>query len=195
MRVAGDVDENAEIRQFSTSEYVYGTTDVDFTLRIENLGNVLVRPTGPLEITNMFGKQVALLTFNESQGSVFPGIVREYQFNWKDDGIGFGRYEARVSPIYGEEGTKKTVSSTVTFWVLPMNIIGPALGVLVLLLLAVYVGIKLYVRRTVALMSGGGDRRIIRTVRRRGSPVMLISVVSMLATTVLFLIILLLIFA
>jgi hypothetical protein len=68
IRVAGDVSEGAEIRQFSTDQFVYGSTDVNFTLRIENLGNVLVRPSGPLEITNMFGKTVATLVFNESQG-------------------------------------------------------------------------------------------------------------------------------
>jgi hypothetical protein len=195
IRVAGDATEKAEIRQFSTNKYFYGSTNVDFNLRIENMGNVLVRPTGPIEITNMFGKNVATLVFNESQASVFPGVTREYNFNWTDDGIGFGRYLARVSPIYGEAGNKNTISSTVSFWVLPMNIIGPALIVLAFILLAIYVGVRLYVRRTVALMSVGGERRMVRTVRRRGSPVLLMTFISMLATTVLFLIILLLIFA
>ncbi len=195
IRVAGDADERAEIRQFSTDRYVHGSTNVDFLVRIENLGNVLVRPSGPVTITNMFGKQVALLTFNESQASVFPRAVREYEFNWQDDSVGFGRYEARVSPVYGEAGKRSTISSTVTFWILPMNIILPALGGLLLLLAMVYVGVRLYVRRTMAVMSGAGDRRIIRTVRRRSSPIFLITFVSMAATTALFLIILLLIFA
>ncbi|MBY0310047.1 DUF916 domain-containing protein [Patescibacteria group bacterium] len=195
IRVAGDANEKAEIRQFSTGQYFYGSTNVDFSLRIENLGNVLVRPTGPLEITNMFGENVATLVFNDSQASVFPGVVREYSFKWSDDGIGFGRYLARVSPIYGEAGSKSTISSTVSFWVLPMNIIGPAAITLALILLAIYVGVKLYVRRTMAIMSGAGERRMVRTVRRRGSPVLLMTFIAMLATTVLFLILLLLIFA
>lgn len=195
IRIAGEADERAEIRQFSTERYIHGSTNVDFALRVENLGNVLVRPVGPVEITNMFGKQVALFTFNESGGSVFPRAVREYQFNWQNDGVGFGRYEARVSPVYGEAGSKSTISSTVSFWILPMNIIAPAFGVLVFLLAAVYLGVRLYIRRTVAMLSATGERRIIRTVRRRGSPVFLITFVSMAATTVLFLIILLLIFA
>lgn len=195
IRVAGDATEKAEIRQFSTEKYFHSSTNVDFSLRIENLGNVLVRPTGPLEITNMFGKTVATLVFNDSQASVFPGVVREYTFNWTDDGIGFGRYLARVSPVYGEVGGKNTISSTVSFWVLPMSIIGPAAGILALLLLAIYVGVKLYVRRTVAMLSALGERRMMRTNRRRGSPILLMTFISMLATTVLFLIILLLIFA
>ena len=195
IRIAGDADERAEIRQFSTKRFIHGSTNVEFALRVENLGNVLVRPVGPVEITNMFGKQVALFTFNESAGSVFPGAVREYQFNWQTDSVGFGRYEARVSPVYGESGSKNTISTTVTFWILPMNIIAPAIGVLAILLAVVYISVRLYIRRTVAVLTGSGERRIIRTVRRRGSPVFIITFVSMAVTTVLFLVILLLIFA
>lgn len=194
IRVAGDALEKAEIRQFSTDKFLYGTTSVNFSLRIENLGNVLVRPIGPIEITNMFGKQVAVLTFNESLAGVFPKVVREFTFRWEDDGIGFGRYEARVSPVYGGAGGKTTMSSTVSFWILPMNIIGPAVGVLVVLLLLVYFGVRLYVRRTMALMGVSNDRRIVRS-RRSGSPVMLMTFVAMCATTILFLLVLLILFA
>lgn len=196
IQVAGEVDDRAEIRQFSTDQYVYGATEVDFSLHIENQGNILIRPTGPVEITNMFGKQVALFTFNESQGAVFPKAIREYKFSWQGDGIGFGRYEARVSPLYGENGRKKTLTSTVSFWVLPMNIIGPAALILGVLLLTIYVSIRLYVRRTVAILSAGADRRITRSsVRRRGNPIFMLSFVAMSTATVLFLIILLLLFA
>lgn len=193
LRVAGEADEAAEIRQFSTDRYLYGSTNVNFSLKIENKGNVLIRPSGPLEITNMFGKRVALLTFNDSAAGIFPKTTREYDFSWEDEGTGFGRYVARVSPVYGDDG-RNTITNTVSFWVLPMNIIGPAVGALVLILGIVYVGIRLYVRRTVAMMSGG-DRRMVRSVRRRGSPVFLITFLAMSVTTVLFLIILLILFA
>lgn len=194
IRVAGDAVEKAEIRQFSTDRYLYGSTDITFALRIENLGNTLVRPVGPLQITNMFGKQVALLTFNDSLAGVFPGVVREFSFNWKDEGFGFGRYEARVSPVYGEQGRKNTISSTVIFWVLPMNIIAPALGILAVLLLSVYFGVRLYVRRTMAMMGVGATRRIVRT-QRKTNPVFFMTFMAMLATTVLFVLILLILFA
>lgn len=193
LRVAGEAVEAAEIRQFSTDRYVYGGTNVNFDLRIENKGNVLLRPTGPLEITNMFGKLVAQFDFNDTAAGVFPKTTREFTFPWQDDGIGFGRYVARVSPVYGDSG-RNTITSTVSFWILPMNIIGPALGALFVVLLVVYFGIRLYVRRTVAMMSGG-DRRIVRTVRRQGSPIFMITFLSMSVTTILFLLILVLLFA
>jgi len=199
IRIAGEANDLARIRQFSTSQYFYSKTAVDFEARIENEGNTLVTPVGPLEIFNMFGKRVALLDFNQSQKSVFPKTkdsagLTSYQIAWVDDGLGFGRYEARLSLIYGEEGKKSTISSTATFWILPMNIIGPGLVVLIVLLATLYFLIRLYVRRSVAMMSTGSTRRLIRTRQRNQFP-MLLMFVAMLAVTAIFLVVLLLLFA
>jgi len=194
IRVAGDAVESAKIRQFSTSKYFYGSTDIEFLARIENDGNVLVRPTGPLEVNNMFGKRVALFVFNDTLAGVFPNTARNFNISWQDESPGFGRYEAILSPGYGSEGTKYTISSTVTFWILPMNIIGPAAIFLAIVLIAIYVGVKLYVRRKVAVMSAGTTRRLVRN-RRRGEFPLLMVFVAMLMVTALFLIILLLLFS
>jgi hypothetical protein len=199
IRIAGEANDAASIRQFATSQFIYGSTKVDFEARIENEGNTLVTPVGPLEISNMFGKRVAMLEFNETQSSVFPKTPNSdgfetFNITWEDSGIGFGRYEALLSLVYGDEGKKNTISSTVTFWILPMNIIGPALLVLVLLLGSVYLFIRVYVRRSVALLSAGTARRLVRTRQRSQFPVVLL-LVTMLAVTALFLIILLLLFA
>lgn len=194
IRIAGDVTESALIRSFRTDQLIYGSTDVEFVAEVENRGNVLVRPFGPIEVYNMFGKQVANIIVNDSQGGVFPLTRREFNVAWTDDGIGFGRYEAIVSMIYGEQGRQSTISSSVSFWVLPMNIITPALIILAVLLLSSYIAVRMYVRRTVASMSGG--RRLVRRQRRGGgnSTLLLVAIV-MLVVTALFLILLLALFA
>lgn len=199
IRIAGEAKDQAKIRQFSTSKYIYGKTDVDFSIRIENEGNTLVTPVGPLEVFNMFGKRVTTLTFNDSQAGIYPKTevsngMRDFKISWQDDGIGFGRYEAMLSAVYGEEGNKNTLSSTVTFWVLPMNIIGPAALILAVLLLIIYVAIRIYVKRSIAMMSAGTTRRLVRTRQRNQFPIVLL-LVSMLAVTTLFLIVLLILFA
>lgn len=194
IRISGDVTENAQIRSFRTDKLVYGSTDVTFYTEVENKGNVLIRPVGPIEIYNMFGSEVATLMVNESQGGVFPFTRREFVVSWEDEGVGFGRYHAIVSMIYGELGRQSTISSTVSFWILPMNIITPALIILAILLLASYFGVRMYVRRTIATMSGG--RRLVRQRRRRsGMSTLVLVAIVMLAVTALFLIILLLLFA
>ncbi|MCU0678242.1 MAG: small integral membrane protein 8 [Candidatus Pacebacteria bacterium] len=194
LRVSGECEEVAQIRQFSTDNYIYGSPNVTFNVRIENGGNTLVRPTGPMEITNMFGTKVdGGLIFNESAAAVFPGDTREFTLDWAGEGYGFGRYEAVVSPVYGEEGAKQTMSSTVTFWVLPMKIVLPALGILTFLLLSVYIGAKLYVRRKLSYYTAVGTRKLVRR-KSTGNPLLLIFLV-MLTVTALFFIVLLVLFA
>lgn len=195
LRVAGDAFANAQIRQFSTGNFIYGQSKVDFQTRVENKGTVLVRPVGPLEIYNMFGKRVALITFNASKAGIFPGTEREFEILWEDEGPGFGRYQSVLSMVYGDQGRQSTISSTVSFWILPMNIILPALGILAFLLLSVYIAVKLYIRNKLRVIAGG-SRRIVKSRQRGGgmSALLLVTVV-MLAVTALFLIVLLALFS
>ena len=195
LRVAGDVDERAAIRQFATGNYIYGNSIVDFQVRIENEGNVLVRPIGPLEINNMFGRRAAILTFNESQAGVFPGVSRDFEITWEDEGPGFGRYEAILSLVYGEQGRVATMSSSVSFWILPMNIIGPALGVLAFLLLTTYISVRLYVRSKLRSVQTGSRRLVKQRRANTGVPLTLLLLVVMLLVTAIFLLVLLVLFA
>lgn len=188
--VDGDIDEQAIIRSLSTDKYLYGSTDVNFTARVENQGNVLIRPIGPLEIHNMFGSEVTTLTFNENQAGVFPGITRSFDLQWFDENPGLGKYRATLSLAYGSEGSSKTMTSTVSFWVLPLNIILPAAGALAVLLLVTYIAVRLYVRSAISQHTGG---RRIKGARRpnNGMPLGLLLLVVMLVVTALFLLILL----
>jgi predicted secreted protein len=194
IRITGDANEGANIRQFSTEKFFHGSKNVNFEARIENTGNVLVRPTGPVEIFNMLGKKVDTITFNESQGAVFPGRVREYNFNWQGDGTGFGRYEVMMSPVYGETGARKTMSSTASFWILPLNIILPALGALAFILLLSFIFVRLYIKRTLAHLAQG-QTRIVRRRKNKGVSATLLLVVVMLTVTAVFMIIMLVLFA
>ena len=196
IRVAGECIEKAQIRQFSTDNYLYGKSEVDFNLKFENSGNTLLRPQGPLVITNMFGKQVANLIFNQELAGVFPGVTREFEFSWSSDETGFGRYEAMVSPSYGEEGAKQTAFSTATFWILPMNIILPALSTLAVLLLITYISVRMYVRRTLAYYgAASGTRKLVRSRQSNNNTPLLLILVVMVSVTALFLLILLALFA
>lgn len=194
IRVSGDVIDDANIRQFSTSKFLYGSQNVDFLVRIENKGNVLVRPYGPLQITNMLGNEVGSLTFNKDQAAIFPTDTRSFEISWEGNSIGFGRYEASLAPIYGIEGAKKTMYSTVSFWILPMNIILPAVGVFALFLLTVFVFVRLYIRRSLMNLNHGG-RRIVRQRRKGNSSAFLLFIIVTLTVTALFLIVLLALFA
>jgi hypothetical protein len=195
VRIAGDAVTDANIRQFSTDRFFNSSKNIDFSTRIENNGNILIRPVGPVEIRNMLGQQVGSLVFNEEQRSaIFPGKVREFKFNWKGEGNGFGRYEAILSPVYGEEGSMKTMSSTVTFWILPIKIIGPAIAGLAFILLITYLFVRIYIKRTLAHLSHG-QSRIVSRRKSKGLSSSLLLVVVMITVTAVFVVILLALFA
>jgi hypothetical protein len=195
IRVTGDAVDDASIREFSTKRYFNSSKNIDFSTRIENKGNVLIRPIGPVEIKNMLGQKVDTIMFNsEQQGAVFPGRVRDFTFNWSGQGVGFGRYEAIISPVYGENGVKKTMSSTVTFWILPMKIIGPALAALAVLLLITFVFVRIYIRRTLAKYSYG-QTRVISRRKNNGVSGTLLLITVLITVTAIFTLILLALFA
>ncbi len=196
INISGDVVESARIREFSTDRLLYGAPQVKFLTRVENPGNTLIRPRGPLEVTNMFGKRVGMLVVNENQGGVFPGTTRPYEISWGDEGLHFGRYQAIIGLSYGSEGARSTVSATTSFWILPVRIIVPILGVLSLLILIVYVGVKLYIRRALEQVSTTrGTRVVARRRRDQGLSRLMVIAVTLLIATTLFLIGLLIFFA
>lgn len=193
IRISGEAVESASIRQFSTSRFLYGAQEVDFSVRVENEGNVLVRPTGLIQIKNSLGKEVGQINFNESLGAVFPADTRTFEELWVGDAPGFGRYEADLSLVYGQTGARYTIASTATFWILPVGIIGPAGAVLAFFILITFISARIYIRRALAIASGG--RRLVRRRRQSGPSLPFLLLVSVLVVTALFLLVMLLLFA
>lgn len=149
-QVAGEIIEDTRIREFYTTKNVYSSANVGFTIKLENLGNVLSRPHGLIDITNMFGKKVVSIPVNDSAAGIFPKGTREFSSEWKSDDLQLGRYEATVAlAVEGANGTQ-TISRIVQFWVLPMNILAPVFGGLLFLIVLIYVVIRLYVRSQLA---------------------------------------------
>jgi hypothetical protein len=160
-QVAGEIIEDTQIREFYTTKAVYSNADVGFTTKLENRGNILSRPHGLIDITNMFGKKVASIPVNDNGGGIFPNGVREFSSVWKSDDIQLGRYDAVVAlAVEGQNGTQ-TISRVLQFWIMPMNIIGPIVGGLLFLIILVYVIIRLYIRSQLAGISRprGASRR------------------------------------
>lgn len=202
-RISGDIVENAQIREFSTDKLLYSGANVAFTVEVENTGNVLVRPRGPIDITDMFGKKVATIKINDEGGAVLPKARRKFTATWKGDGFSFGRYQAIVALAYGEDG-RKTISAAESFWVLPLKVILPVGGGLLVLILLAYGLMRWYLRRRIADMyrnsrhlSRGGRARGSASVERMRAPMPKLAVVAIavLSFTMVFLIVMFLFLA
>lgn len=128
LRIAGQVREKSSIVGFKTSSLINEYKPVDFEVRARNDGNVHLRPTGTITITNFFGKKVATVPIDSR--NILPDAVRKLDAQWKDGRFIFGRYTATVSLVYGSQNTITTASTT--FWGFPYTIGLVILGILVL---------------------------------------------------------------
>ena len=154
LQVKGQVDERADIREFNTDKNFYNNPfDVQFSIRIQNSGNIHVKPLGEIRIENMLGKEVKIINFNDGGGNVLPKSTRKFLENWKDT-FGFGRYTAKLgisygtTPANGGQG-KQSLYIERSFWIIPWKIVGPVLISLAVTLLVFIFLIRFYKERAV----------------------------------------------
>jgi hypothetical protein len=154
LRVAGEAREDAQLREFSTGRIIYSVPTVDFLVRVANLGNVLIRPYGIIEISDMRGEKVGIMKVNDNGAAVFPQSDKPYEAVWEYDRVAFGRYSAVVSLNYGE-GDQRTISAVTSFWVLPLKPLLIVFGTVFGTLLLMYIMIRRYIKKKIREMSGG----------------------------------------
>lgn len=193
LRIAGNATEDAQMREFSTSKIIYGSPNVEFNVKIANLGNVLLRPHGLVEISDMRGAKVGLVKINNSGAAVFPNAEKTFAETWNHEGFAFGRYQAVVSLVYGEDG-RKTVSGVTSFWVLPFKPILIALGSIFAVILLMYAFIRMYISRKLREMGARGGSVYSRR-NQNVVPRLLMVALTLVFFSIVFLIILFLMFA
>jgi hypothetical protein len=74
----------AKILEFKTANYVNEYLPVDFTVKVENTGNIHVKPHGNIFISNGNSKSLASLDINPNLGSVIPQSARIFTASWLD---------------------------------------------------------------------------------------------------------------
>ncbi len=163
LRVKGDIEESASIREFNSDKDYYSTPfNVDFLIRIENTGNVHVKPHGAIKIKNMFGKEIVVIRVNERGGNILPDSIRHFSdIHWEDKNA-FGKYTATLGLTYGADTSaggqgKHSLVGTKTFWIIPWRIIIPTILVILLVSVFSFFLLRLYRNRAVkrAMESAG----------------------------------------
>jgi hypothetical protein len=95
------------------------------TLTFKNTGNVHVRPTGLINVRDIFGKTTADVVFRGE--NVLPGASRELSAALEKRWL-FGPYTAQAVLTFGSKN--ESITATTSFFVLPVRIIA---GCLILL--------------------------------------------------------------
>ena len=135
VRVPGDAKEQVSISSFRTpNTSLSSDTAIEFETIVKNEGNVHVKPTGTIAITNTFGKQVSSVEIESN--NVIPGAERKMDGVWEDPGFRIGRYTARLTMVYGNEN--RIITAQTSFIIFPVKQVVPILMVLAILLFVIY---------------------------------------------------------
>ncbi|MEO5628093.1 MAG: hypothetical protein ABIQ89_04385 [Candidatus Saccharimonadales bacterium] len=151
-RVDGDITENLVVKQMSAQKKgknsgLIANGPVTIATRVENTGNVHLKPVGTMTIKDTFGKVVGSFPFGSNSQNVLPKTTRLYTQEF-DKRWMFGRYTASVQAAYGTTGG--VLQGSTTFWVIPFKLI-----IFVIVLLAIIIfGLRYLIK--------GHNKRVIR---------------------------------
>ena len=154
IRVDGDITEKANLASFFTSNNngdqssFFETSPINFAVRIQNVGNVHVKPTGNIEVKDIFGNVVSSVSVNDTipPSSVLPNSIRRFDVKL-DKSWMFGMYTADLAMGYGTTG--QAITNTITFWVIPYKIILAALLAIATIMFILKRMLKVYNRRII----------------------------------------------
>lgn len=162
VRVSGEIRESAAVSAFTmgSGKMNFNRLPVDFSMRIQNLGNVHVRPNGSITIRNMLGGTSIVIPVNSVQGAILPASIRKFTASWdKSAGTGsssffsefgnelrnfaLGPYTATLALTYGQNNDK-ALNSTVRFYIFPWHVLLLALVLIVLIIWLIMFSVKRY---------------------------------------------------
>lgn len=138
LRVSGDIKEEATVSDFNTNKKIYWNPPVNFSITLENSGNVYLKPVGTLLVKNIFGATKGEILINQKTSLILPQSKKTFTDSWIFTGFTFGPYRANLDLVYGE--SQYHIQKTVWFFILPLKITFIIFGII----LAVFVIIPQY---------------------------------------------------
>jgi len=75
---------DAKLIEFSTTSFINEYLPTDFTVKIQNTGNIHIKPHGNVFISSGGNKNLAILDVNPGLGNVLPQSARIFETSWLD---------------------------------------------------------------------------------------------------------------
>lgn len=74
----------ARLIEFKSNNFINEYLPIDFSVKVENIGNVHIRPHGNIFITDDSGKDIAILDVNQNLANIIPDTKRGFEASWAD---------------------------------------------------------------------------------------------------------------
>lgn len=132
IKVKEDVVERLNLVSFGPVRRILTGFPVNLTATILNGGNRELIPDGRVRILDRHDREIESLTFNSKGVAVPEDTQTDIGTAWESRG--FGRYKAVLEMRYGQASDHVAADSTF-FWVIPLWLIGAAVGGALLLII------------------------------------------------------------
>ncbi len=187
LNVLGEINEKAILLNFDTDKKFYSIPfNVNFSIRVKDEGNVLIKPQGFITVTNILGEKVKTIRVNEEGSNILPNTIRKLEESWQGK-FAFGKYTASLVLSFGipvEKGGqgKQSLYAQTSFWIIPLRLILYGSGGLIILLIIFVVFIKIYKKKVIekVLKEAGVEKTIYVKKYQGGSPGFHLSVFGLL---------------
>ena len=151
IRVDGTITEKASLVSFYSAQNgnqssFFENSPITFVTRIQNEGNIHVKPIGSVELRDMFGNLLKNISVNKDKSNVLPGSIRRFESQYDNTWM-IGRYTANLTLGYGTTG--QAITNTINFWVIPWKLILVALSILATIIFILVRLIKVYNRHII----------------------------------------------
>jgi hypothetical protein len=126
--VPGNITNNLKVESFTVNPTSYQTVTLPgsgcintnsckgtFSLDVANTGNEHEAPVGYVNISDMFGRQVASIPINQPSGDVLPTSERIYTVHFTTDQLGWlklGTYTATLNVVYSNKRIALTAQTS-----------------------------------------------------------------------------------
>jgi hypothetical protein len=81
---SSDAKSEIKLKEFNVNSFINETLPVDFEVKLENGGNVHVRPRGNIFISGMGKENITSIDINPNGAAIIPNTVRTFLASWTD---------------------------------------------------------------------------------------------------------------
>ncbi|MBI5369932.1 hypothetical protein HZA85_01950 [Candidatus Uhrbacteria bacterium] len=133
LTVQGETMEKLALLDFFSSNRWSSDLHHSLTYRLQNQGNVHVTPQGKVSLKDVFGRTIASVDANPSQGRILPNSTRSYSVEaerpsgWINTlqaqmrSFAIGPVTAQVALSYGQ--TNQVIEASTSFWYVPWQLL------------------------------------------------------------------------
>jgi len=138
LEVKEHIVEKLEISRFEPAKEIFIKPPVEFFLRLNNIGNRDMAPSGEIRIYNRRGSEIFVLPVKRENQAIKAGELADFTSVWSD-GQTYGKFKAKLKLEYGADA--KALEDTVYFYIFPWKLLLFLVGGITLLLLAFIVAL------------------------------------------------------